>query len=154
MHSTPINRVGGIDIRLNLQPATRREIKRISTGVLLGSLLMVAVFLAIGRFQWPVVWGALLGDAVAIGNFVFLGVSVQKAAAAEGVRGRQIMQFTYSLRMLIVVAALALSMAVKVFYWPAVLIPLLLPRITILVMQITGAYKPDKSQGSNEVKGE
>lgn len=139
---------------MNLQPATRREIKRISTGVLLGSVLMVAVFLLIGRFQWPVVWGALLGDAVAIGNFVFLGVSVQKAAAAEGLRARQIMQFTYSLRMLIVVAALGLSIAVKVFYWPAVLIPLLLPRVTILVLQITGAYKPDKPQGSNEVKGE
>lgn len=134
-----------------LQPATRREIKRISTGVLLGSALMVAVFAVLGRFTWPVLWGALLGDAVAIGNFVFLGISVQKAAAAEALRGRQIMQFTYSLRMLIVVAALALSMAVKVFYWLTVLIPLLLPRITILVLQITGAYKPDK--GANEVKG-
>ncbi len=134
-----------------LQPATRREIKRISTGVLLGSALMVAVFAVLGRFSWPVLWGALLGDAVAIGNFVFLGISVQKAAAAESLRARQIMQFTYSLRMLIVVAALALSMAVKVFYWLTVLIPLLLPRITILVLQITGAYKPDK--GANEVKG-
>lgn len=137
---------------MHLQPATRREIKRISTGVLLGSALMVAVFAVLGRFSWPVLWGALLGDAVAIGNFVFLGISVQKAAAAEALRARQIMQFTYSLRMLIVVAALALSMAVKVFYWLAVLIPLLLPRITILVLQITGAYKPDK--GANEVKGE
>ena len=136
---------------MHLQPATRREIKRISTGVLLGSALMVAVFAVLGRFSWPVLWGALLGDAVAIGNFVFLGISVQKAAAAEALRGRQIMQFTYSLRMLIVVAALALSMAVKVFYWLTVLIPLLLPRITILVLQITGAYKPDK--GANEVKG-
>lgn len=134
-----------------LQPATRREIKRISTGVLLGSALMVAVFAVLGRFSWPVLWGALLGDAVAIGNFVFLGISVQKAAAAESLRARQIMQFTYSLRMLIVVAALALSMAVKVFYWLTVLIPLLLPRITILVLQITGAYKPEK--GANEVKG-
>ena len=137
---------------MHLQPATRREIKRISTGVLLGSALMVAVFAVLGRFSWPVLWGALLGDAVAIGNFVFLGISVQKAAAAEALRGRQIMQFTYSLRMLIVVAAFALSMAVEVFYWLAVLIPLLLPRITILVLQITGAYKPDK--GANEVKGE
>ena len=135
-----------------LQPATRREIKRISTGVLLGSALMVAVFAVLGRFSWPVLWGALLGDAVAIGNFVFLGISVQKAAAAEALRGRQIMQFTYSLRMLIVVAAFALSMAVEVFYWLAVLIPLLLPRITILVLQIIGAYKPDK--GANEAKGE
>ncbi|MGO5113897.1 ATP synthase subunit I [Candidatus Avoscillospira sp. LCP25S3_F1] len=137
---------------MHLQPATRREIKRISTGVLLGSALMVAVFAVLGRFSWPVLWGALLGDTVAIGNFVFLGISVQKAAAAEELRGRQIMQFTYSLRMLIVVAALALSMAVEVFYWLTVLIPLLLPRITILVLQITGAYKPDK--GANEVKGE
>ena len=137
---------------MHLQPATRREIKRISTGVLLGSALMVAVFAVLGRFTWPVLWGALLGDAVAIGNFVFLGISVQKAAAAEALRGRQIMQFTYSLRMLIVVAALALSMAVEVFYWLAVLIPLLLPRITILVLQIIGAYKPDK--GANKAKGE
>ena len=137
---------------MHLQPATRREIKRISTGVLLGSALMVAVFAVLGRFSWPVLWGALLGVAVAIGNFVFLGISVQEAAAAEALRGPQITQFTYSLRMLIVVAAFALSMAVEVFYWLAVLIPLLLPRITILVLQIIGAYKPDK--GANEAKGE
>ena len=66
---------------MHLQPATRREIKRVSIGVLLGSALMVAVFAVLGRFTWPVLWGALLGDAVAIGNFVFLGISVQKAAA-------------------------------------------------------------------------
>ena len=28
--------------------------------------------------------------------------------------------------------------------WLAVLIPILLPRATILVLQLTGAYRPDK----------
>ena len=128
---------------MHLQPATRREIKRISTGVLLGSALMVAVFAVLDRFSWPVLWGALLGDAVAIGNFVFLGISVQKAAAGDEIKARLVMRTSYTMRMLVAIAALAVGMAVDTFHWLAVIIPLLLPRITILVLQLTGAYRPD-----------
>ena len=129
---------------LKLQPASRRELRRISAGVLIGGAAMEAVFAAVGRWDWPVLWGGLLGCAVAIGNFYYLAVSIQKAAAAQETRAMLVMRSSYAMRMLIAAAAIILGVALPVFHWLAVLIPLLLPRLTILIMQITGVYKPDK----------
>ena len=66
---------------MKLQASVRKELRRISAGVLIGSGLMVAAFAAAGRFSPDVLWGALLGDAVAIGNFLYLCLSLQKAVA-------------------------------------------------------------------------
>lgn len=139
---------------MKFQPSTRKEVKRISAGVLIGSALMVAVFAAVGKFTLDVLWGALLGDAVAIGNFIYLCLSVQKAAAGDEVKARLVMRTSYTLRMLVVVAALAVGMAVDTFHWLAVIIPLLLPRITIFVLQLTGAYRPDPPSTKNDQEGE
>ena len=140
---------------MNLQPATRREIKRISAGVLIGSVLMVLVFVLLGKFDWTVLWGALLGDAVAIGNFVYLGLSVQKAAAADDPnRARLTIRASYSIRMLVAIMAVVVGLAVDALHWAAVVIPLLLPRLTILALQISGAYKPENSAPRQEEKGE
>lgn len=105
---------------------------------------MLGSMAAFHRFSMAAVWGALLGAAAAIGNFAYLAVSVQKAAAAEADRARLIMRSSYTMRMLINIAAVVLGLVLDVFDWLAVLIPILLPRATILVLQITGAYRPDK----------
>ena len=139
---------------MKFQPSTRKEVKRISAGVLIGSALMVAVFAAVGKFTLNVLWGALLGDAVAIGNFIYLCLSVQKAAAGDEVKARLVMRTSYTMRMLVVVAALVVGMAVDTFNWLAVIIPLLLPRITIYVLQLTGAYRPDPPAAKKEKEGE
>ncbi len=129
---------------MKLQPASKRELRRISVGVIAGSAVMLGIMAVCGRFAWAAVWGALLGAAVAIGNFCYLAVSVQKAAAAEADRARLIMRSSYTARMLITLAAVGLGLALDVLDWLAVLIPILLPRATILVLQLTGAYRPDK----------
>jgi len=130
---------------LKLQPASKRELGRISVGVVAGSAVMLGVLAALGKFSLPALWGALLGAAVAVGNFCYLAVSVQKAAAADAERARMIMRASYTTRMLITLAALVLGVALrKAFWWPAVLIPILLPRVTILVLQITGVYRPGR----------
>lgn len=138
---------------MKLQPASKRELGRISVGVVVGSALMLGVFAALGKFTWQALWGALLGAAVAIGNFFYLAVSVQKAAAAEADRARMIMRASYTTRMLITLVALVLGVALKkVFYWLAVLIPILLPRVTILVLQITGVYRPNRDAPADNKK--
>ena len=139
---------------MKFQPSTRKEVKRISAGVLIGSALMVAVFAAVGKFTWAVLWGALLGDAVAIGNFIYLCLSVQKATSGDEVKTRLVMRTSYTMRMMVVVAALAVGMAVDTFHWLAVIIPLLLPRITIFVLQLTGAYRPDPPAAKKEEERE
>ena len=129
---------------MKLQPASKRELGRISAGVIAGSAVMLGVMAALGKFSLPALWGALLGAAVAIGNFCYLAVSVQKAAAADAERARMIMRASYTTRMLITLVALVLGVALKVFHWLTVLIPILLPRVTILVLQITGVYRPGR----------
>lgn len=56
-----------------------RELLFIIGGELITSLVIIAVYLAIGKFDYTVVTGALLGSLVIILNFVFLTVSVNRA---------------------------------------------------------------------------
>lgn len=128
---------------MKLQKATARELKHIAIGVLLGSAVMVGIFALAGKFDSSVLWGALLGSAVAIANFFYLGISVQKASANTE-RAMLVMKSSYTIRMLICVVALVVGFVSPLFHWLAVIIPLLLPRVTIYVMQMLGMYKPEK----------
>lgn len=158
---------------MKLQPASRRELKRISLGVGIGSAAMVVVFGVLWQLGlrlpasslfgnktaadpgfWAIPAGALLGAAAAIGNFYYLCCSVQRAAAADEMTARLIMRSSYSRRMLITVAAMAAGFIAPCFHWLATLIPFLLPRLTILVMQLTGRYKPDQPEARSETQEE
>lgn len=156
---------------MKLQPASRRELKRISLGVGIGSAVMVAAFAVLWRLGfklpasslfgdktdaafWTVPAGAALGAAAAIGNFYYLCRSVQRAAAADEMTARLVMRASYSRRMLITVAVMAAGFIVPWFHWLATLIPFLLPRVTILAMQLTGRYKPDQPETQSETQEE
>jgi hypothetical protein len=96
-----------------------------------------------------VLWGTLLGGGYAILNFLFLILSAQRALAA-GERAGAVMRSTYMLRMLGVVAMMVVAVVVPVFDTIAAVIPLLFPRLTILVMQLCGMYKPDGTEPEKE----
>ena len=55
------------------------EISFLILGELVASLIIVGVFLVIRKFTWSVVFGATLGSAVIILNFLWLCISVNKA---------------------------------------------------------------------------
>ena len=158
---------------MKLQPASRRELKRISLGVGIGSAAMAVVAAVLWRSGlklpasslhgdktavspsfWTIPAGALLGAAAAIGNFYYLCRSVQRAAAADEMTARLVMRSSYSRRMLITVATMAVGFVAPWFHWLATLIPFLLPRLTILVMQLTGRYKPDEPKTQSETQEE
>ena len=65
---------------MTIQPAVRQETKKIAVGVGVLSLLMIAVFLILRRFDFSVFLGALIGSAAAVLNFFLMALSVQKAA--------------------------------------------------------------------------
>ncbi len=143
---------------MKLQPAVKKETAHIAVGTAAGVAVMLAVFALIGRADWGVVVSGLLGGVLAVANFLLLGVTVQRVAnqSDEG-RGRKMMQFSYNMRMLLLVLWLILAVAVPFFNWVAAMIPLLLPRLTIAVMQLTGHYKkdgPEPGEAPEEQKGE
>lgn len=136
-------------ISVRLPPDLKKEVLHISIGVLIGLTITVGVFALLGRFEWRVLFGALLGGACAIGNFYYLARSVQRSLDNAD-RARHIMQSSYSLRLLIDVAALVVAFVFdEIFHWLPVVIGLLLPRLTIFVMQLLGIYNPDELSGDH-----
>lgn len=137
---------------MKLQPAVKKETAHIAVGTAVCAAVMLAVFAVLGRLDLSVVLSGILGGAVAVANFLVLGLTVQKVTAtAHEERGRKIMQFSYSMRMLVQVLWLILAVSLPALHWVAAALPLLFPRVTIAVMQLTGMYKKEQS---NEEKGE
>ena len=147
---------------MTIQPAVKQETKKIAIGVCLLSMLMVGVYLIIGRFSMAVLLGALLGTVFAVGNFFMMAMSVQRAVdRMDGVQlppkteeeeaaeaetpklakeltpeGKQIkgsIQRSYLLRMLLLGGMAVLAIEVPAFDAVAALLPLLFPRIVIFL---------------------
>lgn len=130
---------------MRVQEATRRETGHIALGAIAFSAVMELVFLAIGRWEPGVLWGNLLGGGFAVCNFFFLGMTVQAIAGeTDEKRAKLKLQGSYSLRMLLTLGVIVLAVKLPFITWPAAVIPLLFPRLTILAMQLMGMYKPEK----------
>lgn len=138
---------------MKIQQATKRETYHIALGTLCCSALMNLVFFLLGRWELPVLWGSLLGGGYAVLNFFALGLTVQKMAADPNEkRGKMTMQLSYTLRMLFTVFVAVLAIKLPGINWPATVLSLFFPRITILAMQLLGMYKPQKNE--NEKGGD
>ena len=82
-----------------------KETGYIALGELTGSAIMVGIFAALGYFQMNVVWSALAGCAVMIGNYFFMAVTVSLAAdrAAQGEvqPAQKMVQLSSTIRLLV-----------------------------------------------------
>ena len=134
--------------KMKLQKAVVDESRRIAIGSAIGTLIMLAVFAAIGRFDSTVVLGALLGYVTAVLNFFLLSVTVQQAAGdiqgdeEERVsRGKRLMRTSYSMRRLLQGVVIVVALLVPCFNWVATVIPLVLPQLSIVARQLFSRHK-------------
>lgn len=131
---------------MKLNPSVKKEAGHIALGVLIGDAIMIAVFALLKRLDYTVFLGAALGSAAAIGNFLLMGLAVQKAMDDPD-RAKAIVQGSYGKRMLGMVAVMVVGLLVPWFNGIAVLVPFLLPGITIHVMRLLGVYKQEEKGG-------
>ena len=134
--------------KMKLQKAVVDETRRIAIGSAIGTLIMLAVFAAIGRFDSTVVLGALLGYVTAVLNFFLLSVTVQQAAGdiqgdeEERVsRGKRLMRTSYSMRRLLQGVVIVVALLVPCFNWVAAVIALVLPHLSIVARQLLSRSK-------------
>ena len=133
----------------NLDPAVRKETGYIAVWVLALSLVMEAVFLLIGKWDWSVLLGNLGGAAVAIGNFFALGWTVSRAVergkpeeAAKQVRASATLRLLAQAGICMILVGVAKT---NVF---ATLIPLIFPRIGILFRPLIDRKRGVDTSGS------
>ncbi len=142
---------------MKLQKAVVKETLRISAGSLILAALMNIIFLLLSSWDISVLLGSLLGTFLSVANFFLLALTVQQITNSphDEKRGRLKLQFSYSMRMLLLIVIIIIAIQIDLFNWLATAIPLLFPRITIMLMQLTGMYKPEKNseQGGNNTDG-
>ena len=118
----------------NVQPAVKKETKRIIKITIVGLILMWILF-AVLHFAMPdkvpldytVFLGGIGGGAVAVLNFFLMGLAVQKAASAsdEGT-ARMKLKASYSQRFLMQILWVILAIVAPCFHFVAGIAPLLL----------------------------
>ena len=128
----------------NVQPAVKRETKRIIKITIVGLILMWILF-AVLHFAMPdkvpldytVFLGGIGVGAVAVLNFFLMGLAVQKAASAsdEGT-ARMKLKASYSQRFLMQILWVILAIVAPCFHFVAGIAPLLFPGTGIKIMGI------------------
>lgn len=95
------------------------------------SVLMQSVFLIIGKWDYTVLLGNLLGIAAATGNFLLMGLAVQKALEKTPEEAKTVMKLSQMGRMLMLFGVALVGYLVPVFHVIAVILPFLFPRVAI-----------------------
>lgn len=144
---------------MKLQAASRKEIARISRGVLVCDVLMVAVLfvlslLGVGTFTpLRILLGVLGGSAIAIGNFTLLCLTVQKAAGTEDqALMKRRFQLSYNLRLAVQALWVVVCFLVPQIHLAAGALPVLFPNLVIYYLQIRGKLIPPEERKTPAVQ--
>ncbi len=136
-----------------LDATIRREAKAVALWVAAGCVLLQGVFLLLGQWDYTVLLGALLGGATAVGNFLLLGLMIQKAVTQNEKQAKNTVRLSQGGRLLLQGVILCLAAALPWFnIWTAA-IPLLIPRIAVSVRASrikNGEPRPDTSTVDDE----
>ena len=122
---------------MKVDETVRRETGYIALGVAVLSVAMEAVYVLIGRWDYTVLCGNLLGAAAAVLNFFLMGLTVQKAVLLEEKDAAAYIRASQMLRNLMVALFLVAAAAIPCFSLISAAIPLFFPRIVILIRGFT-----------------
>ena len=112
-----------------IDPTVKRMTGYIAACVLVLSALMQAVYLVIHAWNLTVLWGNLLGAAIAVLNFFLMGLTIQRSLTLSQEDAKKFIRVSQSLRMLMILVLCAIGAALPVFDLLAVVLPQFFPRI-------------------------
>ena len=129
-----------------------RETRFVAVGTVFCAALLQLAFLAIGAWDLSVLLGTLLSASAGVLNFLLLGVTVQRAlTVGDAERAKAMLRLSQRLRMLALLAVLAVGVALSVFSSVAVVVSVFFPRMTLIVRQ---AVLAKRSRAAAAAKGE
>ena len=123
---------------VKINQTVRRESAYIAVWVLLLSVLMQAVFLILNMWNIGVLLANVLTGSVSVLNFLFLGITVQKAVERDEKDAKSLMKLSQTLRMLMLFVALVIGVALPVFDTWASIIPMFFTRIALFFRPMFG----------------
>ncbi len=140
---------------MSIQPAVKTETGRIAMGTGIGVLIMFVLFFVLHMvipvdapfnlgvpFDHTVILGGIGGFVVAVGNFFWMAMTVQKVASMEDDKqARVTMGVSYRYRTLLQLLWVILAIVLPVFNPVAGIVPLFIPSLFIKLRGIFSAGK-------------
>ena len=129
---------------MKLQPASKKEIKRIAMGTGVCDLILLAVLFVLSlegllTFNYTVFLGILVGSCVAILNFTIMCLTIQKATGiGDQKQMKAFIQGSYNGRLMLQAGWVVVAILVPHFQVIASAAPLLFPNLTIFYLQAKG----------------
>ena len=117
---------------MSIDKTVIKETKYIALSTFIMGMLTQSVFLIIGKWDYTVLLGNLLSFAVCVGNFLLMGITVQKALTMEESEAKKIVRLSQTLRLWGILAVAVIGSLIPCFSKWTVVIPLLYPRIAIM----------------------
>lgn len=127
----------------------KNETKYIALWVLILSVLMQAVFLVIGRWDYTVLLGNLLTGITGVLNFLLMGIAVQQALEKEEKEAKQHMKASSAMRTCALFVITVIGVIAPIFHIWAVIIPLFFPRIAIALRPLWDKKKSGKEDSNH-----
>lgn len=133
----------------NIQPAVKKETKRIAVITSIGVVVMWIVFALLHvsmpekvPFDFSVILGGLCGGGVAVLNFFLMGLAVQQASSAKDeADARMKIKASYSQRFLMQILWVIIAIVAPCFHFVAGIAPLLFPGTGIKIVGIFHTIK-------------
>jgi hypothetical protein len=129
---------------MKLQPASKKEIKRIAIGTGAFDLILLAALFVLSlegllTFNYTVFLGILVGSCVAILNFTIMCLTIQKATGIDDQKQmKAFIQGSYNGRLMLQAGWVVVAILVPHFQVVASAAPLLFPNLTIFYLQAKG----------------
>lgn len=144
-----------------IDKTVKKETAIIAGGSAVCSVLMNLIFFLAARFtdiceyNYTVITGSVLGWAIAVLNFLLMGVTIQNAVALEDKQmAKKKIQLSYMLRTVLLVAAMAAGVLLPWFHWLPVLVSVIFPRIVIFFRSIVLKKTEGETASAEKKEGE
>lgn len=125
-----------------VQSAVLKETRNIAIGAVICAVVLIAVAVIIGQFDYTVALGTVLGGTGAVLCFFQLGMTVQKILSTDLPEdeklkyGKMKIRTSYMMRLVIMAAFFLTSVYVDVFNWVATAVMLLSPRLVVMLLPV------------------
>lgn len=140
---------------MKLQPASKKEVKRVALGTGFFDIVMIAVlFLGslfdIGTFDLvKILMSTLIGSVIAIISFIIMCLTIQSAVTmTDKKKMKAKFQLSYNARMVLQAGWAVAAFLIPGIHFIAGAAPILFPKVTILALQATGRLIPKEAQTS------
>jgi hypothetical protein len=122
---------------MKINPTVKKETIFVLIVSLILSALMEAIFLIGGWWNYTVLLGNILGLIAGVGNFLALGITLQKSMEGESEDAKKRANASISLRFLAIFIICVIGVATPYFNTIATVIPLIFPRIAAAIRPLT-----------------